>query len=233
VFDWACNGGPDGDWYIDPSCDGTGDGGDTGGSDGGTEPVDEDNVFFSEYAEGNSNNKYLEIYNADDHDVDLGLYSLSSCANGCDGSWDYPNNVGFALGTILAPGEVYVVCHGSSDALILAECDQYHTYLSNGDDAYGLTQVSTGGTVDIIGTIGDDPGNGWDVAGINDATKDHTLVRKSSVLTGNYGDWSGSAGTNADNSEWEVYDQTTWDYLHLYLLILTNHHSFLLEHLTF
>jgi hypothetical protein len=114
--DWDCNGGPDGDWYIDPSCDGTDDGGDTGGSDGGSDPVDEDNIFFSEYAEGSSNNKYLEIYNADDHDVDLGAYSISTCSNGCDDgtSWDYPNNVEFSNGTIVGPGEVYIVCNGSA-----------------------------------------------------------------------------------------------------------------------
>ena len=114
---------------------------------------------------------------------------------------------------MLSPGDVYVVCHGSADASILSECDQFHTYLSNGDDTYGLTQVSTGAVIDIIGTIGDDPGNGWDVAGVTDATKDHTLVRKSSVLGGNYGDWGSSAATNTDNSEWEVYDQNTWDYV--------------------
>jgi hypothetical protein len=36
------------------------------------------NLFFSEYAEGSSNNKYLEIYNATDGNVDLSGYSLSS-----------------------------------------------------------------------------------------------------------------------------------------------------------
>ena len=97
----------------------------------------------------------IEIFNAEDHDVDLGLYSLSSCANGCnDGSsWDYPNNVEFTSGTYLNPGDIYVVCNGSADGTILAECDQYFTYLSNGDDVMGLTQLSTGGTVDIIGEI--------------------------------------------------------------------------------
>ena len=56
------------------------------------------NLFFSEYAEGNSNNKYLEIYNAGDESIDLGGYSLSSCSNGCDDgvNWDYPNNVEFS-----------------------------------------------------------------------------------------------------------------------------------------
>ena len=81
------------------------------------------NLFFSEYAEGSSNNKYLEIYNSTDQDVDLSGYSLSSCSNGCnDGvNWDYADNVTFETGTIVSAGDVYVVCHGSADMLIQAE----------------------------------------------------------------------------------------------------------------
>ena len=44
-----------------------------------------------------------------------------------------------------------------------------------------------------------------DVAGVSNGTKDHTLVRKSSVQSGNT-DWAASAGTSADDSEWIVLD---------------------------
>ena len=59
------------------------------------------NLFFSEAAEGSSNHKYLEVYNASDMDIDLSAYSLSSCSNGCDDgtSWDYADNVTFEAGT--------------------------------------------------------------------------------------------------------------------------------------
>ena len=207
----------DGDPYID--CDDFDCDDDPACSGGGcVEPgtlVDADNLFFSEYAEGSSNNKYIEIFNGDNSDVDLSLYSVSTCSNGCDdlNCWDYPSNIEFASGTILSPGEVYIVCNPSADQIILDECDQFFTYLSNGDDVQALTQNSTGGILDIIGELGDDPGNGWDVAGVSDATKDHTLVRKLSIASGNLGDWSGSAGTNADDSEWEVYEQNYWDNL--------------------
>ena len=87
---------------------------------------------------------------------------------------------------------MYVVCHGSADDFIQAECDQHHTYLSNGDDVYALTQVGSGAILDIIGTTGDDPGSGWEVAGVSNATKDHTLVRDASVTSGN-------GGSSADN----------------------------------
>ena len=61
---------------------------------------------------------------------------------------------------------------------------------------------------------------GWDVAGVSNATKDHTLVRKDYVYSGNplwvnneeTGE-VGSSGTDANNSEWEVYDQNSWDHI--------------------
>ena len=186
------------------------------------EPEDTFNLFFSEVAEGSSNNKYIEIYNGDVEEVDLNQYSISTCSNGCDepGVWDYPNNVTFEPGVTVNPGDVYVVCHGSAEEPILFECDQFFTYLSNGDDVMALTQVSSGAVLDVVGLVGEDPGDGWEVAGIPNATKDHTLVRKSSVDSGNplwldnpeTGD-TGSAGTNADNSEWVVLDQDMWEYL--------------------
>tara|TARA_A100001015_G_scaffold273589_1_gene329182 strand:- start:6321 stop:9767 length:3447 start_codon:yes stop_codon:yes gene_type:complete len=179
------------------------------------------NLFFSEAAEGSSNNKYLEIFNADDVTVDLSAYSLSSCSNGCDepGAWDYPDNVTFE-GAEVASGDVYVVCHGSADDIIQAECDQEFTFLSNGDDVFALTQISTGNVLDVIGVVGEDPGTGWDVAGVEAATANHTLVRKSSVTSGNplwldnpdTGE-QGSAGDDADDSEWIVLEQDDWTYL--------------------
>ena len=168
-------------------------------------------LFISEVAEGSSNNKYIEIFNAGDNGVDLSAYSLSSCSNGCDvdGYWDYLDNVTFEA--IVAPGDVYVVCHQSADETILAECDQTFTYLSNGDDLFALTEIAGGGVVDMVGDYGDDPGSGWAVCGVADATKDHTLVRKSSVMAGNSGNWGASAGTDSEDCEWIVLDQNTWD----------------------
>ena len=39
-------------------------------------------LFFSEYAEGSSNNKYLEIYNGTGSDVDLSNYAIARYNNG-------------------------------------------------------------------------------------------------------------------------------------------------------
>ena len=152
-------------------------------------------VFFSEHAEGSSYNKYLEIYNNSGADYDMHNLSLSSCSNGCDeeGAFDYPDNVTFAEGTILAAGDVFVVAHPDADAAILAEADYTDfIYLGNGDDAFAITLAGATADnytiVDIVGDMGGDPGDGWDVAGVNNATKDHTLVRKSYVSSGN-NDW--------------------------------------------
>ena len=66
--------------------------------------------------------------------------------------------------------------------------------------------------LDCVGDWNGDPGSGWDVAGTSSATANHTLVRKSSVTSGN-ADWVASAGTNVDDSEWVVFEPNTWDYL--------------------
>mgnify|MGYP003321883182 FL=1 len=172
-------------------------------------------IFFSEYAEGTSNNKYLEIYNGTGEDIDLSQYAISSCSNGCpdESTWGFPSNITFETGTIVSAGDVYVIAHPSADASILAEADYSgFLYLSNGDDVFAIVDASSGLVIDIIGDRGADPGDGWEVAGVSDATKDHTLDRKSSVETGN-SDWESSAGTDASDSEWIVYDNETWDYL--------------------
>ena len=40
------------------------------------------NVFISEYSEGNSWNKYIEIYNGMGSDIDLSSYELWKISNG-------------------------------------------------------------------------------------------------------------------------------------------------------
>ena len=163
------------------------------------------NLFYSEYAEGSSNNKYFEIYNPTSEDVDLYYYAFATASNGSDGTHEYWND--FADGAVIPANSVYVVMHGSADASITAEADELRTLYHNGDDGQALVHGTEDDYVilDMIGDFGDDPGDGWEVAGIADATKDHTIVRKCSVTDGNT-DWAASAGTNADDSEWIVYD---------------------------
>ncbi|MDP7653594.1 MAG: lamin tail domain-containing protein, partial [Candidatus Marinimicrobia bacterium] len=176
-------------------------------------------VFFSEYAEGSSNHKYLEIYNGTGADVSLNDYVILGNYNGNP----YSETFTFATDATLASGDVYVLANDAADSSILAEADEVFAYGDpwyitsfNGDDVRALSHLSGADTViiDIIGTLeGGDPGSGWAVAGVDNATKDHTLVRKASVGIGNDGDWASSAGTDADDSEWIVFDQNEWSYV--------------------
>ncbi len=165
-------------------------------------------LFFSQYGEGSSNNKFLEIYNGTGQDVDLSNYAFPSVANAPDvpGTHEYWND--FPEGAVVANGDVYVIAHPSATGEIIASADHFHQYLSNGDDGYALVlgteeQYSI---VDFIGDFNGDPGDGWDVAGVVEATRNHTLTRKSSVCQGNP-DWDASRGTNEEDSEWIVTEQ--------------------------
>ena len=164
-------------------------------------------LFFSGYAEGSSNNKFLEIYNPTDVDVSLADFAFPSVSNAPSNPGEYEYWNAFPdLDAIVAAGDVYIIAHPSADDNILMEADHTHPYLSNGDDGYAIVQGSEDDytIVDIIGTWDGDPGSGWDVAGVSAATKDHSLIRKSYVNSGNAGDWASSAGTNSDDSEWIV-----------------------------
>lgn len=178
-------------------------------------------LFFSEYAEGSSNNKYIEIFNPTENTVSLDDYAMALVVNepeviGVYDSWHY-----FDAGSNIEPNGVFIVAHPSSEVPILEQADMTTTHLSNGDDGIALVygiQPSTnsspedGGYV-IIDRIGDwngDPGSGWSVAGINNGTKDHTLVRKCSINQGN-NNWNISAGSTAENSEWTVLNSDNWE----------------------
>ena len=57
-------------------------------------------LFISEYAEGSSNNKYLEIFNSGSDAVSLDDYAFAATANGSDGTHEYWNT--FTEGATLA-----------------------------------------------------------------------------------------------------------------------------------
>ena len=155
-------------------------------------------MFISEYAEGSSYNKYIEIYNGTGSDVDLSTYELWKISNG--GDWAEGE---YALSGTLVDGDVYVVCHSSSDDAIKAECDMEMGLWWNGDDAVGLAENDV--LLDAVGSDGADPGSQFDVCGNGD-TKDNTLVRNADVSVGNT-DWATAS------CEYTVYSNNTWDNL--------------------
>ena len=183
------------------------------GGGSGNETV---NLFFSEYAEGSSNNKYVEIYNPSSTTVNLNNYQIKGTNNGT--AWGDNGERELALGGTLAANSVYIICTDAADPAIIAKADLALPYESpvhyNGNDAIAIFGIDGSGNftviMDVIGVQSSDPGPaGWNVAGVTGATKDHTLVRKSSINKGNT-NWENSAGTSASDSEWEVKDVDDW-----------------------
>ena len=168
-------------------------------------------LFISEYAEGSSFNKYIEIYNGTGSDVDLSDYEIWTSNASLDGN-NWPETTYPISGTI-SDGDFFVFYNSQSDPSITSQGDLTGANW-NGDDAVGLAKSISGvmTLIDAVGAEGPDPGDGWNVAGTSNATQDKTLVRKSTVCSPNT-NWSSSAGTNTSDSEWIIYPQNTWDYL--------------------
>lgn len=145
-------------------------------------------VFISEYIEGSSNSKAVEIVNVTGAPVSLANYQLWRGWNG--GGWTSFTT----LAGTLANNDVYVLANGGSAAAILAVTDQVATTIINwnGNDAVGLAEWDGSAfvLVDVIGTPSIDPGAaGWTVNGVAGATVDNTLVRNASVCEGTT-DWA-------------------------------------------
>ena len=127
-------------------------------------------LLISEYIEGSSNNKAVEIFNGTGASVDLaaGNYDLRVYSNGTN------NFTRIDLTGTIANGDVFVVANSSANAAILAQADQTSGSLSfNGNDPVALAKASN--NLDVVGTIG------VNVTNLADVTK----VRLSSVSAGN------------------------------------------------
>ncbi|MHB2154610.1 lamin tail domain-containing protein [Calditrichota bacterium GD2] len=162
-------------------------------------------LFISEYIEGSGYNKALEIFNGTGAPVDLSQYQVWRISNG--GNWPEAT---INLSGTLNDGDVFVIANPSADQAVLDVADTTSSNASwNGDDAVGLAKDDGNGNfvlIDAIGEDGADPGTGWDVAGVTNATADHTLIRKEDV-TSPTTDWAASAGTNSEDSQWIVQGQ--------------------------
>lgn len=144
-------------------------------------------LFFSEYIEGSSFNKALEIANFTGKTANLSAYSLRKQTNG-SGGW----SADFALNGSLSDTDAYVVAHSSANATILGVANTTTTNSIinfNGNDAVGL--FKNGVLIDIIGTF-----NG----GSANFAKDVTLRRKATVV---------SPSTNYTTSEWDSFPSNT------------------------
>jgi predicted extracellular nuclease len=152
-------------------------------------------IFISEYIEGSSNNKALELFNPTADIIDLDGYEIIRYNNGSTSASGTLDLSGY---TIL-PGQTLVIYNPDADQAIkdVGDISSTITYY-NGDDAVGLYKDGT--LIDLIGIIGVDPGTNWTVG--TGATSEYTLTRDPSV-TGPVATW--------DTTQWVVSPQNTFD----------------------
>jgi hypothetical protein len=154
-------------------------------------------LFFSEYVEGSSNNKALEIFNGTGADVDLSPYKIEIYFDGGT------TRTLTLAGTIPANGTL-VVAHSSAVTAVLNVANQtFSGTFYNGDDAIVLKKEDT--IIDVIGQVGVDPGAEWG-SGLQ-STADDTLQRKSSICQGDP-----NPGDSFDPAlEWDGFAVDTFD----------------------
>ena len=177
---------------------------DAGAATADSEPADQaasagnvfGGVFFSEYVEGSSNNKAIEVHNASASPAEctIRLYT--------NGSTSASNSVDFTV----EAGATGAFCNGGAVSALKGRCFATSGVASfNGDDALEL--ICGGATVDVFGHIGTRPTGGKWVQG-SASTQDMTLRRKAEVLSGNA---ATDAAFSALATEWEALAKDTFD----------------------
>jgi endonuclease I len=149
-------------------------------------------LFISEYIEGSSYNKAIEIYNGTGLPVDLSQYSLEKDTNG---SGEFTNSVAL-IGT-LQHNDVYIVYNSQAGEAItsLGDLSNNSVINFNGNDQVRL--MKNGVELDRIGYSED----------VNFA-QNVTLVRKVFVDSPQPGPTDPQ-----NNGEWDVYPSDTFSYL--------------------
>jgi hypothetical protein len=196
-------------------------------------------LFISEYVEGSGNNKALEIYNPTSSSIDLSSYMVIRYSNGTtDAS---PLNAIQLTGTLQA-NDVHVGViekldpagtgqeapvaddlQSKADAFYCPDYNISKAWYFNGNDAIVLAKGSVNDilnavTVDVFGKVGEDPGVAWTddaASGFTQGswwTANHTLIRKSTVVSG---DIDGLDLFNP-SLEWDSLAEDTWNNLGLH-----------------
>ena len=141
-------------------------------------------VIISEYVEGTSNNKYLEIANISENEVDLAAYTLIRYTDG-----DEARATEYQLSGTLASGAVKVYANNQAKLTlpenVVAETSTSVVFTFNGNDPIALT--CNGERVDLLGVLGSNEMWGENL----------TLRRKASVT-------APSVTYNVD--EWDILD---------------------------
>src|ERR671923_39222 len=153
-------------------------------------------LFISEYIEGTSNNKAIEIFNGTGVPVNLtaGAYGISMYFNG-----NSTAGLTINLNGTIAAGDVFVLAHTLAAQEIRDQADQLTSAgIYNGNDAVVLQKGLP--RLDVIGQIGFNPGDaGWGTDPTN--TTDNTLRRKPTIQGG---DQNGNDAFDPD-VEWDGF----------------------------
>lgn len=126
-------------------------------------------LIISEYIEGSSYNKAIEIYNGTGESVDLSSYSLELHSNGAVSAGQK-----VTLSGTLEDGDVFVIHHKDANESIKAVGDLVDSNVINFNGNDPVVLKKSGEIIDSIGQVGSNA----------DFGKDKTFVRKSFVTTG-------------------------------------------------
>ncbi|WP_119395708.1 ExeM/NucH family extracellular endonuclease [Salinibius halmophilus] len=137
-------------------------------------------LLITEYLEGASFNKALELTNVSNQALDLGQYEVKVYFNGNTSAGKRAQ-----LSGNLAAGESYVLVDAKAASELLAIADQeIPTGTWNGDDA--IVVYRNGEIVDSLGQVGFDPGSRYGSGAIT--TRDNVLRRTSTTADTNIND---------------------------------------------
>src|SRR5690606_30256910 len=114
-------------------------------------------LMFSQYIDGTSNKKGLEIYNPDSLTVNLADYEIQQFTNG-----SITKSATFQLEGSLASKAKYIIGRTELQAEIGNKVNQVAGLSFNGDDA--LVLLYKGTPIDRFGRVGEDPGTGWGIS---------------------------------------------------------------------
>ncbi len=163
-------------------------------------------LFFSEYVEGSSNNKALEIYNPTSSAVDLSLYAVQMWSRAATGIpvASTATQLLQLVGTL--PAGKTLVIYNSSSAVALTSAVSASGTMTQADGTFASTNghqvtsfngndtvflLKSGTVIDAIGATTDLPGGtgptaGWGAADASGTTLtvDHSLRRKAGIGRG-------------------------------------------------
>jgi len=137
-----------------------------------------DDLLLSEYVEGSSSDKAIEIFNGTGATADLAAYQLELYVNG-----DATPTSLIPLSGSLPDSDVFVIANSLASFSGEPFVDEISGSIAHsGDDAYVLRHLPTNSVVDSFGRVGEDPGSEWPAP--NGGTGDNTLRREATVCAG-------------------------------------------------